>query len=244
VRKAFVLIYLMLCGSAATASADEKPLKARATASYQGTAGNTENHGAAADGKAEYTAGRWLIDGTGNYTLAVSAGEKKGESAGLSAGTKYFLTGGKRFYGRYKAEWQRNVFSGFEHRVFNFVGLGAYPVRSDRQELSVEAGPNYIHERYREDNGKSEANFVAAHAGAFYRISLNGAADIEASAVWDMDLRNAADQLSTGKVSLHAGVANWLDVTATEKVDWDNVPPEGYRNVDVTTTVGLTIKNY
>jgi putative salt-induced outer membrane protein YdiY len=242
--KALLSVLLTCVSLAAAASGDEKPLRARATASYQGTAGNTRNHGAAGDGKVEYTGGRWLIDGGGNYTLSVSAGEKAGESAGLSAGTKYFLTGGKRLYARYKAEWQRNVFSGFEHRVFNFAGVGAYVLKSDRQELSVEGGPNHVYERYRADSGKRPAYFIAGHAGADYRVSLNGAAEVNASVVWDMDLRNAADQLSTGKVSLHAKVAGWLDLTATEKVVWDNVPPEGYRKVDVTTSAGLTIKNY
>ncbi|MEE9456029.1 MAG: DUF481 domain-containing protein, partial [bacterium] len=152
--KTFVSIFITCIGLAAAAAGGEKPLEARATLSYPGTGGNTKNHGAAADGEADYTRGRWLFDGDGNYTFSTSGGKKTGESAALSAGAKYFLTAGERLYGRYKAEWRRNVFSGFEHRISNFAGLGAYLIKSDPQELSVEGGPSYINERYREDSDK------------------------------------------------------------------------------------------
>ncbi|MEE8640995.1 MAG: DUF481 domain-containing protein [bacterium] len=242
--KTFVSVILTCVGLAAAAAGGEKPLEARATLSYHGTGGNTKNHGGTASGEVDYTRGRWLIDGGGNYAFSAAAGKKTGESARLSAGAKYFLTGGKRLYGRYKAEWRRNVFSGFEHRIYNFAGLGAYLIKSDPQELSVEGGPNYINERYRDDSNKRPASFVAAHAGADYQVFLNGAAEVDASVAWDMDLRNAAEQLLTGKASLRVKIADWLDITATQKIDWDNVPPEGYGQLDVTTTVGLTVRNY
>jgi putative salt-induced outer membrane protein YdiY len=243
VDKTSVSVFLTCLGLAA-AAAGEQPLEARATLSYHGTGGNTQNHGGAAAGEAEYARGRWIIDGGGDYSISVSDGEKKGESAGLSAGAKYFLTGGDRLYGRYKAEWRRNVFSGFEHRFSNFAGLGAYLIKSDPQELTVEGGPNYVNERYRDDSEKSPASFVGAHAGVDYQVFLNGAAEVEASAVWDVDLGNTAEQLLTGKATLRVKVATWLDLAATEKIDWDNVPPEGYGELDVTTTVGLTVTNY
>jgi putative salt-induced outer membrane protein YdiY len=244
VDKTFVSVFLTCVGLAAAASGGEKPLEARATLSYHGTGGNTKNHGGTASGEADYTRGRWLIDGDGNYVFSTSAGKKTGESAALSAGAKYFLTGGKRLYGRYKAEWRRNVFSGFEYRIYNFAGLGAYLIKSDPQELSVEGGPSFVSERYRDDTKKGPASFVAAHAGADYQVFLNGAAEVDAAVVWDMDLRNAAEQLLTGTASLRVKIADWLDITATQKIDWDNVPPEGYGQLDVTSTVGLTVRNY
>ncbi len=243
-NKNFVSILLACAALAATAFGGEKALEARATLSYHGTGGNTKNHGGAANGEADYSRGRWVIDGDGNYNFSASAGKKTGESATLAAGAKYFLTAGKRLYGRYKAEWRRNVFSGFEHRIYNFAGLGANLIDSDAQELSVEGGPSFISERYREDSERSPASFVAAHAGFEYQVFLNGTAEVGASAAWDMDLRNTSEQLLTGTVSLRVETTEWLDITATQKIDWDNVPPEGYGQLDVTASVGLTVKNY
>ena len=242
--KTFVSVLLTCVGLAAAASGGEKALEARATLSYHGTGGNTKNHGAAADGEAEYARGRWVIDGGGNYAFSASGGKKTGESARLSAGAKYFLTGGKRLYGRYKAEWRRNVFSGFEYRVYNFAGLGAYLIKTDPQELSVEAGPSYINERYRDDSEKTAASFVAAHVGADYQVFLNGTTEIDAAVVWNMNLKDTSDQLLTASAALRVALASWLALAATEKIDWDNVPPEGYGQLDVTTTVGLAIRNY
>jgi putative salt-induced outer membrane protein YdiY len=245
VRTLFTLV-LLLCASAASAAADEeeKAFKARATVSYHGTGGNTQNHGVAGSGETEYARGRWIIDGKGDYTMSSSAGEKTGESAALSAGAKYFLSAGKRVYGRYKAEWRRNVFSGFEHRVYNFVGLGARVIKSDPQELNVEGGPNYVNERYRDDSERSPASFIALHAGADYVVFLGDTTEFKASVVWDMDVENTAEQLLTGNAALRVSIAEWLSLAVTEKVDWDNVPPEGYGELDVTTTVGLTLQNY
>jgi putative salt-induced outer membrane protein YdiY len=244
VDKTFVSVLLTCVGLAAAASGGEKALEARATLSYHGTGGNTKNHGAAAAGETEYARGRWVIDGGGNYAFSASGGKKTSESAALGAGAKYFLTGGKRLYGRYKAEWRRNVFSGFEHRLYNFAGPGVYLIKTDPQELSVEAGPSYINERYHDDDEKRPASFVAAHVGADYQVYLNGSTEIDAAVVWDMNLKDTSDQLLTGSAALRVALASWLALTATEKVDWDNVPPEGFGQLDVTTTVGFAVRNY
>jgi putative salt-induced outer membrane protein YdiY len=244
VRTILTFVILMCVGPAAAAPAEEKPLKARAALSYHGTGGNTQNHGVAAAGETEYARGRWVIDGNGDYTMSSSEGKKSGESAALGAGAKYFLIAGERLYGRYKAEWRRNVFSGFEYRVYNFAGLGAYLIKTDPQELSVEAGPSYINERYRDDSEKTAASFVAAHVGADYQVYLNGSTEIDAAVVWDMNLKDTSDQLLTGSAALRVALASWLALAATEKVDWDNVPPEGFGQLDVTTTVGLALQNY
>jgi putative salt-induced outer membrane protein YdiY len=242
-RKVLVLVVTTCCGAAA-AHAGDKALEAALTLSYLGRGGNTQNHGGAADAEAEYARGRFIVDGAGGYSVSASDGEKNGESAKLSAGVKYFLTGGERFYGRYKAEWHRNVFSGFEYRFYNFAGPGVYLLKSDAQELSVEGGPNYIMERYPDAAGGGTTSFAAAHLGADYQVFLSGPGEIDASATWDVDLEDTADQLLAAAVTLRIHVASWLAVTATEKIDWDNVPPEGYGSLDLTTTFGCTLRNY
>ena len=245
--KSFVTLLITCAGLAAAAAcaarAGEKALEARATLSYHGTGGNTKNHGATADGEAEYARGRWLIDGGGSYAVSASGGKKSGESARLTAGAKYFLTAAERLYGRYKAEWRRNVFSGFEHRLYNFAGPGVYLIKTDPQELSVEGGPSYINERYRDDSEKSPASFAAAHVGVDYQVFLNGTTEIDAAVVWDMNLKDTSDQLLTGSAALRVALASWLALAATEYIDWDNVPPEGYGQLDVTTTLGFSVRN-
>jgi putative salt-induced outer membrane protein YdiY len=242
--KVLLPVLLTCAAPAAAAPADEKALEAATTLCYQGRGGNTQNHGGAADAEAEYTRGRFIFDGAGSYSVSASDGKKNGESVRFSAGVKYFLTAGERFYGRYKAEWHRNVFSGFEYRFYNFAGPGVYLLKSDAQELSVEGGPNYVREDYPDASGEGAASFAAARLGADYQVFLTGPGEIDASATWDLDLKNTTDQLFAAGVTLRVHVARWLAVTATEKIDWDNVPPEGYGSLDVTTTFGCTLRNY
>jgi putative salt-induced outer membrane protein YdiY len=238
------MIFAICCGAAASASSGDKALEAAMTLSYQGRGGNTQNHGGAVDAEAEYARGRVIWDGAGSYSVSASDGKKDGESVRFSAGVKYFLTAGERLYGRYKADWHRNVFSGFEYRFYNFAGPGVYLLKSDAQELSIEGGPNYICERYPDASGGGTASFAAAHLGADYQVFLSGPGEIDASATWDLDLKDTTDQLLAAAVTLRIHVARWLAITGTEKIDWDNVPPEGYGSLDVTTTFGCTLRNF
>jgi putative salt-induced outer membrane protein YdiY len=231
--------------AAGTAAEDDgKAFKARATLSYQGTGGNTQNHGGAAAGKVEYTRGRLILDGNGDYTMSSKDGEKSGESMGAGAGVKYFLTAAERLYGRYKGEWRRNVFAGFAHRVSSFAGVGVYLIRTEPQELSVEAGPSYINEWYPDAGEEDPASFAAAHAGIDYRLLPTDGTEVNAGVVWDMNLKDTEDQLLAADATLRISLANWLAFTASEKVAWDNTPSEGFEELDLTTTVGLTLQNY
>ncbi|MGD8717525.1 MAG: DUF481 domain-containing protein [Candidatus Zixiibacteriota bacterium] len=244
-RRVFIILLLTAVGAAGTAAEDDgKALKARATLSYQGTGGNTRNHGGAAAGKVEYTRGRLILDGHGDYAVTSTDGVKTGENGGAGGGAKYFLTAAERLYGRYKGEWRRNVFAGFEHRASNFAGVGVYVIRAEAQELSAEVGPNYINEWYPEGGEKDSASFAAAHAGVDYRLLPGDRTELDAGVVWDMNLDDTEDQLLAADVTLRISVADWLAFTATEKVAWDNVPSEGFEELDLTTTVGLSLQNY
>jgi len=242
VRKAFVPILLMILSGAAGAYGDQKPWRARATLSYQGTGGNTVTHGLAAFGDSEYTYRKFVFDQAGDYTLSASGGKKAAENTGFFVGSKFFFTGGDKLYARYRGFWRRNAFAGFEHRLSNFGGLAVYLVRSESQELAVGNLYGYVHELYTEAAGGSSVGFPATSVGGDYRMKLNGAYEVDASVTWDISLEDVSDRLLTA--NLHFGVVaeDWLVFTVSEKVEWDNVTPEGYAQRDMVTAVGFAIR--
>ena len=241
-RKAFVLILLMVLSGAAFADDDDKPFGARAALSYHGTGGNTSTHGLTAGGDSEYDGGKFMLDGGGDYAFTASEGTKKSENAGLFAGAKYFFTGGDRLYARYKGRWRRNTFSGFESRLSNFGGLGAYLFRDESRQFAAGALLGYIQERYVADVAQPPAGFPATCVGFDCEMSIDDAYEIDASVTWDVSLEDVADRVLTA--NLHFGVVaeDWLVFTVSEKVEWDNVTPEGYAQRDMVTAVGFAVR--
>jgi putative salt-induced outer membrane protein YdiY len=242
-NKILVSLFVAAFTLAAGAFGDEEPLRARATFSYHGTAGNTTTHGVATAGDAEYAYRKFVFDGSGDYTFAASGGKKAAENTGFFAGTKFFFTGGDRLYARYRGRWRRNTFAGFEYRLANFAGPAVYLLRSEIQELAVGSLLGYVHERYTETAGGGSVGFPAACVGGDYRLKANEVYELDASLTWHVSLEDIRDQLLTTNGSLSLVIADWLLMTVTEKVEWDTITPEGYATHDATTTVGLTVRN-
>ncbi len=242
-KKVLLSILVAAFGFAPGALGDEKPLRARATFSYHGTAGNTTTHGLATVGDAEYAYRKFVFDGSGDYTFAASGGKKAAENTGFFAGTKFFFTGGDRLYARYRGRWRRNTFAGFEYRLANFGGPAVYLLRSETQVLAVGSLLGYVHERYTEAAGGGSVGFPAACVGGDYRLKANEVYELDASLTWHVSLEDIRDRLLTANGSFSLVIADWLLMTVTEKVEWDTITPEGYATHDATTTVGLTVRN-
>ena len=241
-RKTYVLILLMGLSQAAAASDDEKPFRGGATLSYHGTGGNTSTHGLTTGGGSEYVYGKFMFDGGGDYSFTSSGGETKAESASLSAGAKFFFTGGDRLYARYKARWRRNTFAGSEYRLSNFGGLGVYLFRDESRQFAAGALLGYIRERYTADIAEPPAGFPATCVGLDCEMGFGDVYEINASVTWDVSLEDVADRLLTADLRFGLVAKDWLVITVAERVEWDNVTPEGYAQQDLVTTVGLAIR--
>jgi putative salt-induced outer membrane protein YdiY len=244
VRKILMVFCTAIIGLAAGAYGDQQPWRARATLSYQGTGGNTATHGLAAFGNSEYTYRKFVFDDACDYTYASSGGQKIAENTGFFVGGKFFFTGGDKLYARYRGRWRRNTFAGFEHRLSNFGGLGVYLVRSESQELAVGNLYGYVHEVYTEAAGGGSVGFPATSVGGDYRMNFNDIYEVDASLTWDISLENISDRLVTAHVSFGLVIADWLVFTVVEKAEWDSITPEGYAQRDLTTAVGLALRNY
>ena len=242
-RKAYILILLMGLSQAASASDnEEKPFRGGATLSYHGTGGNTSTHGLTAGGGSEYVYGKFMFDGGGDYSFASSEGETKAQRVGLSAGAKFFFTGGDRLYARYKARWRRNTFAGYKYRLSNFGGLGLYLFRSESKQFAAGALLGYIRERYTADVAEPPAGFPATCVGLDCELCFADIYEVDASVTWDVSLENAADRVLTANLRFGVVAKDWLVFTAAERVEWDNVTPEGYAQQDLVTTVGFAVR--
>lgn len=243
-RKTLMVFCTAIISCAAGAYGDQKPWRARATLSYHGTGGNTKTHGLASFGDSEYTYQKFVFDNDADYTFSASHGKKTAENIGCFVGSKFFFTGGDRLYARYRGRWRRNTFAGFERRLSNFGGLAVYLIRSESQQLAVGNLYGYVHEVFTERAGGGSVGFPATNVGGDYRMNLNGVYEASVSVTWAVSLEDTADRLLTASASCGVAMADWLVFTLVQKAEWDTITPEGYAQHDLTTAVGLAVRNY
>lgn len=243
------LLTVMTCVSAFPIEVEDPPFEATLGASYNGTGGNTSTHSLGVDGSAVHRFSRVHVGWGGDYLTARSEGDTTAETMGAFGGVKIFVMG-SRLYALYRGKWERNTFAGLKYRLSNLGGIGAVVAKSEALTLNVEAGVNYIYEKYSspaEDIPEgsivlTSESFPAFHAGAEYVIGLHEIAEVTAYFGYDMSMKNAEDQL------LHAGggvsvfVVDWLAVSASEAVTWDNTPQPGYGKYDITSKLGVTLR--
>ncbi len=235
------LLTVMTCVSAFPIEVEDPPFEATLGASYNGTGGNTSTHSLGVDGSAVHRFSRVHVDWGGDYLTARSEGDTTAESMGAFSGVKIFVMG-SRLYALHRGKWERNTFAGLEYRISNLGGIGAVVAKSEALTLNVEAGVNYIHEKYPETAAPDSESFPSFHAGAEYVIGLHEIAEVTAYFGYDMSMKNAEDQLLGASGGVSVFVVDWLAVGASEAVNWDNTPQPGYEKYDITSKLGVTLR--
>lgn len=235
----------LLCIVAYAQDTEEPRFKVTTTLSYNGTGGNTDTNSAGWKGETTYTCSRFILSGGGNYAMATADGEKTAESVSLNGGVDVFIIL-ERLYGLYNAIWERNTFAGLEHRISNLVGVGVIILNNDMQSWKAETGAKYFYEIYPESLDLAEDNdkFVAAHVGTGYVLTPNDYLEFKLDASYDIGLENTDNQLISAGGSISVFITPWLAFNVGETLAWDNRPVTGFEELDYTSSVGLTLKNY
>jgi putative salt-induced outer membrane protein YdiY len=236
-----ILLTAMTCVSAFSVQVEDPPFEATLGASYNGTGGNTTTHSLGIDGSAVRRFSRVHVDWGGDYLTARSDGDTTAESMGAFGGVKIFVMG-SRLYALYRGMWERNTFAGLEHRFSNLGGIGAVIAKSEALTLNAETGVNYIYEKYPETVTPDSESFPSFHAGAEYVINLHDIAEVNAYFGYDMSMKNAEDQLLDAGGGVSVFFVDWLAVSASEAVTWDNTPQSGYEKYDLTSKLGITLR--
>jgi putative salt-induced outer membrane protein len=152
--------------AAAPAWGEDAPegFSGEAALGFVSTGGNTETQNLNAGAKVGYESDHWRHEGKAETVLA---SDQDGATA-----ERYFVTGksdrklGERAYVFGTASWEKDLFSGYEYRITEALGLGYRLVATDKVTLDLEAGPGARQSRV-ERSGTTDNEGMA-------RVALNG----------------------------------------------------------------------
>jgi len=196
------------------------------------TGGNTETQNLNAKAKVGHEAEHWRSEGQAE---AVLASDQDGATA-----ERYLVTAktdrkfGPRSYAFVTANWEKDLFSGYDYRVTEALGYGYRVVATDSVTLDLEAGPGARQSRVeRADSTQSEA---------MARVALNLAWKASPTTTLSEDATSEIGEDSTvtrSVTGLKTQVAGELATKVTFTVKNTTDVPPGVEETDYETAVTL-----
>jgi len=199
------------------------------------TSGNTDSRRLHADAELRWRSrvNRYILDGE------INEGEDGGKRtvSNWRAGGEYnyFFRPKNFFYTR--ATLEHDEFKDIDLRSTLGAGLGYQIFDTDRVQLSVQGGLDYVNvERAVAD----DESYPAAGWGLRYEQQLFGGKAVLFHAqdgFWSLE--QAEDVILRTRTGLRFPLAEGLAASAQVNIDWDNDPPPGRKSTDVATILGL-----
>jgi putative salt-induced outer membrane protein YdiY len=199
------------------------------------TSGNTDSERLHAGAELRWRSrvNRYILDGE------INEGEDDGERtvSNWRAGGEYdyFFRRKNFFYTR--ATLEHDEFKDIDLRSTLGAGLGYQIFDTDRVQLSVQGGLDYVNvERAVAD----DESYPAAGWGVRYDQQLLGG-KVELFHTQDgfWSLEEVEDVVLRTRTGLRVPLADGLDASAQINIDWDNGPAPGRESTDVATILGL-----
>ncbi len=205
--------------------------------SYVGTSGNSDTKSLGMGTELIFRPAAWTITSKAALVRSEDSGVTKAQSATVSTQAERKLRDGFSIFGSH--EYIRNRFAGINHRNSVEAGLTYAALRTDRQQLDVEAGLGYANEHRLAAPNRSSA---IGSAGATYKVSLseNATFENELQAVTAFD--KGRDQRVTNAASLSAKLTTLFSLKVKHTTRWVRSPVPGFRKTDTTTAVALVAK--
>jgi putative salt-induced outer membrane protein len=131
--------------------------------------GNTDTETLNGDLKLAYTQGRWKNQTSLSFLRSETDGDLDANRFVAANNTNYELS--ERSYVVGSARYDRDEFSAFDYQASAAVGYGRKLLDSERQTLTLEAGPGIRHSETRA-TGESETNLIG-RAASDYRLAIS-----------------------------------------------------------------------
>lgn len=209
----------------------------KAEASYVSTTGNTDVQTIGAGLEVDYKKDVW--DGLAKGTFV--QGKTDGETTARSIAGE--LRGGRHLTERFElfaqGDYFKNEFAGIEHRLSGIAG-GAYSVvKTDAQELKLQAGAGYTKEDRLDGGNKS---FGTGEAGLLYKLKLSATTDLSEEFSYVESFKDSSDWRVTNTFSVSVAINTIFSLKASHNLAYLNEPVPGFGKTDTITSVALVAK--
>ena len=195
------------------------------------TSGNTDTSSSNAKALLGYKSGNWQDSLLFQALRASSAGVLTAESYEANGQTDYNFTDKDFVFGN--VDYLRDVFSGYDRRTSEVVGLGRRLLNSDTQQLDAQFGVGTRQTRYTDGTSKSEA--VELLAGNYlWKFSPNSSFSENLSV--EHGVSNTYSQSVTG---LTTNISGSFALAITYTISHNSSVLPGFKNTDRSTAISL-----
>lgn len=229
---------LLAATLAAAQDAPPDPLKASIAVGFVNTAGNTDITTLNVEQKLGYqpVGSRWQVNQFFNVVYGKEAGTENANLLKTGARLDYGLTG--RLSAFAGGSYERNKFAGVARRFEEPVGLAFAAVKTDKQQLSFEAGAAFTQQR---DLLGVDDNYTAARVAAMYQYSFTQNSNISENVEVLPNLDTGKDYRINSETTLTAPLSSRISVKMSYVVRFDNLPEPGFKKTDRIFTSGLQV---
>jgi putative salt-induced outer membrane protein len=176
------------------------------TLGYVQTSGNTEVSSVNATERLAWRSSpQWLFTQTGAWIYGRTNGAESANQILGSLRTDYTIRGNLSAYGL--VTYERNTFSGIEHRYAELLGLG-WSATSGRTALSVDAGAGNTQQL----TGGVTASYWVARLAPKVRYNISDKAYLEEGLEFLENLKDTGDLRSTSTTALVAPVSRSIAI--------------------------------
>lgn len=153
----------------------------------------------------------------------------------LFAGARKTIT--KKSFGSFYSEYMYDDIADIDYRVTVAPGLGAYFIKEDNMNLSVEAGPAYIWEEV----GSVRDDYLALRFAERFDRDLSDSAKIWQSLEYTPRADDFGDYLISAELGIEAAVNSRVNLRIVLQDDYDSEPGANNEKNDVAIIAGINI---
>ncbi|HRT04269.1 MAG TPA: DUF481 domain-containing protein [Kiritimatiellia bacterium] len=203
------------------------------------TEGEKEGLGAVLAG-AEFNYGESTVKTTTTDEAGVETveenDEKTVENAKIFANAKKTLS--PRTFGYLDGSALYDDVADIDYRATLGPGLGAYLVKNDQRQLSLEAGPSYVWEEV----GGARNDYLALRFAERYVCQALRNAKLVQSLEYLPEAEDFDNYLLVGEIGLEAAMSDRLSLRVVLQDKYDNTPAEGKERSDLSLIAGVGIQ--
>jgi putative salt-induced outer membrane protein len=243
-RQLAFLLFLAPAAAAAQPPPDPKapppppPLwSGKAELAYAATSGNTSTSSLGVGLDVMYRPAPWTVEGKFSYLRASAAHILTAESlAGAIKGSRDLTPKVDAFL---LAGYQRNTFSGIDHRMGADAGAGYKLIQRPDLLFRTEAALGYMNES--RTNG-TKLNYATARGGLKLVWKFGKSADFTEEGSFTEDLSHTANWIFRNVASVSASMTSIFSLKLSYGLVYANEPVPGFKKTDTVTSAAVVAK--
>lgn len=173
------------------------------------------------------------VDETTGATETTDATERTVNNAKAYANVKKTLS--PKTYSYADGKMIYDEIADIDYRAIAGLGLGAYLVKNDKRELSVEAGPSYVWEKVAD----ASDDYLALRFAERYVCQATKTAKLFESLEYLPEASDFDSYLLTGEIGVEAAINDHLSLRVVLQDKYDSTPAPGSERNDLSLIAGL-----